>query len=70
MTSTTRRYALMSINDVAKFLSVSRSTVYRLIRDGKLAPYTQLRSGSRTYKRFRWEDVEKFAESNLIFNIE
>jgi excisionase family DNA binding protein len=50
---------LLSINEVARLLSVSRRTVYALIRRGDLAP---IRVGERL--RFEQADVRAYLERN------
>lgn len=52
---------LRPVQDVAKFLSVSRSKVYQLMESGKL-PYVKLGKS----RRVRWSDVIRLVESNLI----
>ena len=51
------RSPLLTVNDVARLLVVSRDSVYRLIRDGHLRP---VRVGKRL--RFRPEDIERYLE--------
>ncbi|MGE5274419.1 MAG: helix-turn-helix domain-containing protein [Verrucomicrobiota bacterium] len=46
---------LLTINDVARQLAISRDSVYRLVRSGALAP---LRVGERL--RFRPSDIEAY----------
>jgi excisionase family DNA binding protein len=48
---------LLTINDVADRLAISRDTVYRLVRSGALTP---LRVGERL--RFRVGDLEDYLE--------
>jgi excisionase family DNA binding protein len=50
---------LLTINDVAYRLAISRDSVYRLVRTGALVP---LRVGSRL--RFRVADVEDYVARN------
>lgn len=47
---------LLTQNETAKYLNVSRSTVFRMCRDGQLTP-----SDVRGLKRYRREDLEKIA---------
>ncbi len=46
---------LLTINEVAALLHVSRSLLYRLIRTGALPTVRILRA-----LRFRWQDVEDY----------
>jgi excisionase family DNA binding protein len=48
---------LLTINDVAHQLAISRDSVYRLVRSGSLIPS---RVGERL--RFRPEDIEAYLE--------
>jgi excisionase family DNA binding protein len=48
---------LLTINDVAHQLAISRDSVYRLIRSGAFSP---IRVGERL--RFRQEDIEDYLE--------
>jgi excisionase family DNA binding protein len=48
---------LLTINDVAFRLAISRDTVYRLVRSGELIP---VRAGERL--RFRVSDLEDYLE--------
>jgi excisionase family DNA binding protein len=50
---------LLTINDVAFRLAISRDSVYRLVRTGGLVP---LKVGSRL--RFRIADVEEYVARN------
>jgi excisionase family DNA binding protein len=51
------RTPLLTVNDLARLLGISRDSVYRMIRSGELVPY---RVGERF--RFRPEDVETYLE--------
>jgi excisionase family DNA binding protein len=51
--------ALLSVNEVAALLGISRPTVYRLARRGDLASY---RVGERL--RFRPTEIEAYLERN------
>lgn len=53
------RSALLSVNEVAVLLGISRPTVYRLARRGDLASY---RVGERL--RFRPAEIEAYIERN------
>ena len=63
---TTKRYAanrpvpLLTINEAAGYLNVERSTLYRLMRQGELAP--SARVGKRW--RFRVEELDAYLERN------
>jgi excisionase family DNA binding protein len=46
---------LLTINDVAYSLAISRDSVYRLVRSGSLSP---IRVGERL--RFRREDIDAY----------
>jgi excisionase family DNA binding protein len=48
---------LLTINDVARQLAISRDSVYRLVGSGALTPF---RVGERL--RFRQEDIEAYLE--------
>ena len=48
---------LLTVNELAHHLSVSRWTVYKLVRDGKLRA---VKVGTRN--RFRLSDVERYLE--------
>jgi excisionase family DNA binding protein len=50
---------LLSINEVARLLGVSRATVYELMRDGSLVP---IRVGERA--RFEPADVRAYLDRN------
>jgi excisionase family DNA binding protein len=52
---------LQSVPAVAKFLSLSRSKVYKLMDDGEL-PFVKLGKS----RRIRWADVLKLVERNLV----
>ena len=56
---------LLSLNEVAQLLSVSRPTVYRLVRWGDLAP---IRVGERL--RFEQEDVRLYLERHRVSALE
>ncbi len=58
----TQEERLLTADEVARILHVSRSTIYGLIRRGDL-PFIRV----RTMKRFRLPDVERFIreQSNL-----
>jgi putative molybdopterin biosynthesis protein len=51
---------LLSVNEVARLLGISRSKVYALMRDGCLRPY---RVGRRA--RFARADVRRYLERQL-----
>jgi excisionase family DNA binding protein len=53
----TDRTALLSINDVAAYLRVTRATVYKLVAAGDLQ---SVRVGQRF--RFRPEDIDAYLE--------
>jgi excisionase family DNA binding protein len=55
--NTRARTALLSINDVAGYLRVTRATVYKLVADGELQ---SVRVGQRF--RFRPGDVDAYLE--------
>jgi excisionase family DNA binding protein len=69
MTSTTSTYSLLTFQDVAKVLIVSRSTIERLVKTRQLCA-VKLGHGDKAPVRFRREDVDAFIESNLTFNTE
>ena len=50
---------LLTLNDLADYLSVSRRTVYRILKKGDLPGY---RVGN--HLRFRHSDIEKWLRSN------
>jgi excisionase family DNA binding protein len=52
---------LLSVSDLARFLGISRPTVYRMVRRRELVPY---RVGERL--RFRCEDVHAYLERNRV----
>ena len=52
-----RRTPLLSVNDVARLLVISRDSVYKMIRSGDLVAY---RVGERF--RFRAEDIDELLE--------
>jgi len=63
--SATERYArartffpLLTINEAAAYLNVERSTLYRLMRQGELAP--SARVGKRW--RFRLQELDAYVE--------
>jgi excisionase family DNA binding protein len=63
--STTESYAarrlpipLLTVNEAAEYLNVERSSLYRLMRQGELAP--SARVGKRW--RFRLEDLDAYVE--------
>lgn len=51
------RMPLMTVNEVATLLGVSRGVIYRLVARSELQPY---RVGARL--RFRPEDVDEYLE--------
>jgi len=51
-----RPIPLLTINEAAEYLNVERSTLYRLMRQGELAP--SARVGQRW--RFRLEDLDTY----------
>lgn len=53
-------YKLLSANDVAQLLNISRSLVYQLIQHGKI-PVVQINS----VYRIRPEDLELYIQNNL-----
>ena len=55
----TRPEPLLTIDQLASVLAVSRPTVFRLLRRGEL---NAIRIGNR--RRFRLEDVEAYIERN------
>ena len=62
--TTTERYAphrpfpLLTVNEAAVYLNVERSTLYRFMRQGELAP--SARVGKRW--RFRLEELDEYLE--------
>jgi excisionase family DNA binding protein len=50
-------YGLMTVNQLARLLGVSRWTIYRLVRDGEVRA---VKVGERN--RFRPEDVNAYLE--------
>lgn len=60
-TSTSGTNRLLSPDEAAEFLGVSRATVYRLMKDRDIA-YSQV-CGRR---RFRLRDLETFVDSRLV----
>ncbi len=46
---------LLTVKEVCEYLNVSKPTVYRLIKEGKLKP---IKIGKAT--RFEKEDIDKF----------
>ncbi len=48
---------LLTIKEVCEYLNVSKPTIYRLIKEGKLKP---IKIGRAT--RFDKEDIDKFIE--------
>ncbi len=55
--SPTRRTAYLSVNGAAEYLSLSRWTIYKLVRDGELRAF---RVGKRL--RLRVADLDTYAE--------
>jgi excisionase family DNA binding protein len=53
------RRALLTVEDAARYLNISRRTLERLIARGDLQP---LRAGAR--RRFRVEDIDAYAEGH------
>jgi excisionase family DNA binding protein len=53
--------SLAKVAEVAKYLSLSRSTVYQLMESGRL-PYIKLGK----CRRVRWEDVESLVAQSRI----
>lgn len=51
---------LVSVRDVTRLTGICKSTIYQLVRDGKLRPAKQ---GSKTV--FSYAEVRRFAESIL-----
>ena len=55
---------LQRVAEVAKYLSLSRSTVYQMMDRGEL-PYVKFGKS----RRIRWEDVLKLVEQNTVARI-
>ncbi len=53
------KYALISINEACKFMEVTRPTLYKIIRDGKI-PTVQILS----QKRIQLKDLLEYIERN------
>jgi excisionase family DNA binding protein len=53
-----RPFPLLTVNEAAEYLNVERSTLYRLMRQGELAP--SARVGQRW--RFRLEELDRYLE--------
>jgi excisionase family DNA binding protein len=51
------RTALLTVNELAALLGISRDSVYRLVKAGDVIGY---RVGERL--RFRWEDVDAYLD--------
>jgi excisionase family DNA binding protein len=56
-----KREGLATVAEVAEFLHVSRSMIYRLMDRGDL-PYHKI----RTSRRVRWADVDKLVSATLV----
>lgn len=54
---------MLTLQDVAETLSLSATTVRRLVRDGSLTAY---KVGKRGQLRVRQEDLESFLEKQRI----
>ncbi len=52
---------LRTVQEVAEFLSISRSKVYQLMDSGELV-FVKIGSS----RRVRWEDVLKLVETSLV----
>ena len=44
-----------TVDEAAKYLRISRRTVYKLVKDGRLPVYTV---GAERHRRFRREDLD------------
>jgi excisionase family DNA binding protein len=58
---------LMTFEEAMKFLKVSRSTLNRLVKSGKIQAL-KLTEGPRGAVRFRQSDIERFLDSLLKSN--
>jgi len=59
--STRAERGLLSVNELATYLGVTRSTVYRLVREGELQ---SVKVGRR--KKFRPEDIDAYLEQGKL----
>ena len=56
---------LLTQAQAAKLLSVSRMTVYRMVKDGILHPVI-IRSGERSLKRYKRSEIETIANGKVL----
>ncbi len=54
-----RDYQLMTIQEVAEYLRVSKSTVFRLMREGELP---SIKFSAKRFTRIKRSDLEAFIE--------
>lgn len=54
----------LTINEVANILGVTRMTIYRYMRDGKLSYYKRGSRSSKNPVKFKREDIEQYIKSN------
>ena len=52
-------HELMTIKEVAKYLKVSKSTIFRLMRDGELP---SIKFSAKRFTRIKRSDLEAFIE--------
>jgi excisionase family DNA binding protein len=57
---------LLTVEEVARLLSVSRATVYELASEGKIAHYRVSSRGKRGTIRFDIDQVHAFLDANEV----
>lgn len=54
---------IYSMDEVAKFIGVSKTTLYRMIKDGRIKPLNIAKSGTKPLHGFRAEDIQAYYDS-------
>jgi len=57
---------LLTTREVAQFLSIDESTVYKWADQGRLCYIDLGKNGGKRCLRFRWTDLEKLIEHSLV----
>ena len=57
---------LLTTKEVARFLSINESTVYKWADQGRLCYIDLGKNGGKRCLRFRWSDLEKLIDKSLV----
>ena len=52
-----------SMDEAAKFIGISKTTLYRMIKDGRIKPLNTAKSGTKSLYGFRAEDIQAYYDS-------